>query len=95
MIEEIGKEAKIEKKFPNTGKEWSGLRAAEDFCKKYDLTIGQMQRGDPLGVALNCDRIAKWRNIFPEERGLLDGVLKGDFRSGEVVLQLAIVLDEG
>jgi len=86
------------RRFDNTGEEFSGIYAAEAWCRKHGYATGSSQRGTPAGVHRDPDDeicISKWRNMTEKEQASLDGHLTTengshycDFRAGDVILTL-------
>ena len=68
---------------------FAALYAAEAWCSKHGISVGQSCATGPTGLLLgHYDWIAKWRNLTAKERGQLHGTMSGDFREGPVVIEL-------
>lgn len=81
--------------FPNTGEPFSGLHAAEAWCRQNYHACGSQQRNAPIGVHHVEDgqvvNIPKWRALTVGQAALLDGQMKplgGSYKTGGVVLVL-------
>ena len=71
------------------GKEdFEAFGKAEDWCKENKISMGSMQRSDPIALMRGEWNISKWRNISATERKSLDGTLTGEKRSGPVTIQM-------
>lgn len=68
---------------------FEAFELAKEFCKKYGIDCGSMERSNPIGLAKNCD-ISKWTKLVGNgwnDRVLLEGVLVSEsFRSGGKVI---------
>ncbi len=79
--------------FPNTGEPFSGLLAAQAWCRENRHAYGPQQRNAPIGVR-HVDEgeaffIPKWRGLTKGDRDVLDGRLESaSFRTGAVLLVL-------
>ncbi len=92
-------EVQVER-FPHTGGTWSGLHAAQAWCREHGYAYGEMQRDSPIGVhrESECSGISKWRNLSQAERAALDGRIEpesGSFRDGPARLTLGDSVDDG
>jgi hypothetical protein len=66
---------------------FASVSEAERRLREMGYTIGSMCSSEPIGFACNekYDYIAKWRNIAPDERKKVDGVMiSTDWREGSV-----------
>jgi hypothetical protein len=75
----------MKKVFKNDGSTFSGIYAAEKWCKEQGYTIGSMERSKPIGLKKDCSYISKWSNMTSSEHKMLDGVIEpvGSFRNGD------------
>jgi len=91
MLEDlIGKKEVFTKTFPARG-DFGAHSDATKFCYDNGICVGSMCGPEPIGVVFGDCYIAKWRNIGPEDKSRLDGVLisGGGFREGSVTLLLS------
>ncbi len=70
--------------------DFAAVRAAEDWCAKYGLAVGAMERGKPRGILFGDYDIAKWHNLRQADKDALHGTMTGDMRNGPVL----VVVDE-
>lgn len=70
--------------------DFAAVRAAEDWCAKYGLAVGSMERGKPRGILFGDYDIAKWHNLRQADKDALHGTMTGDMRNGPVL----VVVDE-
>lgn len=70
------------------GDEFAGLAKAEAFATECGLSIGRMQRDEPMGLMFGDFDIQKWRNLRPAERAALHGQITGSKRTGPVHVTL-------
>ena len=68
--------------------DFEAMYAAEDWCKANGYSVGRNERDQPRGLLLGNYDIAKWRNLSPDDKKSLDGVMAGDMRSGPVVVEI-------
>lgn len=71
----------------STGETFGAYYEACKLLKSEGYTTGSMCRDEPIGFAnaKQYDYIAKWRNISPAERKLVDGIMTSeDWREGDV-----------
>jgi hypothetical protein len=68
--------------------DFSAINAARDWCGERGVSVGQMQRDEPMGLLVGEYFISKWRNMTKAERAELDGVITGDKRNGPVTLTI-------
>jgi hypothetical protein len=66
--------------FPNTGTEYSGYHAAQDWLAENGFYLGPLDRqheSAPMGVhrVSGSTGIYMWRHLTPQERRALDGQL--------------------
>lgn len=73
--------------FNETG-DWAALRAAENWCKENNVSIGTMQAGSPRGLMRGDYQIAKWRNLDNSDKKSLDGQMTGDMRHGPITIEM-------
>ncbi len=65
--------AGFERRFPNTGADFSGWHAARDWLKANGYSVGQMQGAEPMGILKGDFWISKWRRLDSTQRDALDG----------------------
>lgn len=70
--------------------DFAAAHAAEDWCAKYGLSVGSMERGSPRGILFGDYAIAKWHNLRQADKDSLHGTMTGDMRHGPVL----VVVDE-
>jgi len=73
-------------KFDQPG-DFEAVRAAEAACRAAGFSVGPMQAAASRGLMLGDVRIAKWRNLTPDERRALHGQMWGR-RDGPVTVML-------
>lgn len=89
----VGHPLSFRKDFP-AGEDKDGFDAyngAVEWLRAKGFEVGSMDRHCPVGVAKNCDYIAKWTNINYWDRKLLDGLIlphMGGFRGGGATILL-------
>lgn len=71
--------------FSDTG-DFAAMRAAEAWCAKHGLSVGEMQLGKPRGILFGDFAIAKWRNLRQADKDALHGTMTGDMRHGPVLV---------
>lgn len=81
---------KLYKVFEYDGQAFSAWNKAIKWCAENQYSIGQMQANAPIAImkGLEWDWIAKWRNLTQDEKNQADGILKGNFRNGNVEIFL-------
>ncbi len=62
-------------RFPNTGDDFSGLHAAEEWCKARGISVGRLQGPSPIGLLKGDFDIQKWRNLNAKDRAALHGTI--------------------
>lgn len=67
---------------------FQAMQDAEDWCEERGISVGDMERNSPRGLAVGNFDIPKWRNLRPHERDSLDGTMTGDMRHGPVTVEL-------
>lgn len=69
--------------------DFAACRAAERWCRERGISVGRMQGPAPRGLLFGDHYdIQKWRNLRPDERAALDGVMTGSMRAGPVYVEL-------
>ncbi len=71
--------------FNNEG-DFKAMYAAEDWCKRYGLSVGSAERGCPRGILFGDIDIAKWHNLRQADKDALHGTMTGDMRNGPVLV---------
>jgi len=67
--------------FKGNGLDFSAKEEADEFLGKRGYSVGKMQGDDPIGIKVGEYNIEKWRNLDPDERNFLDGIIYSeDFR---------------
>jgi hypothetical protein len=80
---------KFKKTFEADGTAFGANNKAENWLKDNGYSYGSFCVGGPQGVMMgDCD-IAKWGNLSPAERRLMDGTLHCG-RNQDVVLRLKV-----
>lgn len=72
--------------------DFTALHLAEDWVRERGYEVGAHEKHFPIGLARDCDYIAKWGNIDFWERHKLDGVIipgPGGFRGGSATILLS------
>ena len=67
------------------------MHAAEAWCKARGFSVGTLQADAPRGILLGDVTIAKWRNLDPEDRTDLHGVMEAPgrtWRTGPVTITI-------
>lgn len=77
----------ITRTFTETG-DFAAFYAAERMAADLGLSIGSMERDQPIGLMHGDYSIAKWRNLSKSERQELHGVITGPKRMGPVRLSI-------
>lgn len=75
----------------STEGDFAALNEATTFLSARGFSYGRLQRGAPVGVMFGDVIISKWRNLSPEDRGDLQGMIIGDnnsMRHGPVKIML-------
>lgn len=64
--------------------------AAKRFLEQRGFSVGEIDRGNPIGVMLGDASVGKWRNLDTEERNDLHGQLTSPdgFRFADVTLTI-------
>jgi hypothetical protein len=75
--------------FIETG-DFEAYEAAEAMAQSLGLSVGDMQRDEPIGLMHGDYAVMKWRNLSARDRDALHGVITGDKRHGPVRLSLNI-----
>ncbi len=73
--------------FENDGTPFSALRKAEAWLKEKGYSVGTMQFPNPIGIKKGDYTISKWWNMMKAEHEQLDGIITGEFRSGNVTIK--------
>ena len=68
--------------------DFAAIDAARKWCADRGISVGSMQRDDPMGLMVGDYFIAKWRNLNARERKQLDETITGDKRNGPVLLTI-------
>jgi hypothetical protein len=90
----LKKSLPFSKTFVNNGETFSAHSEAVAYLKKHGYDVGSMERGSPIGIAKDAI-ISKWRNLYPEDKEFLDGVLVSEsFRESNVTVYLNINPEE-
>jgi len=77
--------------FEHGGSDWDAMRNAEAAIRAADWSVGPSDVTGIRGViAAPGVRIAKWKNLTPEERAECDGVLVGRGRDAHRMLRLPV-----
>ena len=84
----VAGEETVKVEFNDAG-DFAAVRAAEEWCAKYGLSVGPMQRGEPRGILFGDYDIQKWRNLRQADKDALHGMMTGDMRNGPVFLLLS------
>ncbi|SNT16196.1 hypothetical protein SAMN06295912_15031 [Sphingomonas laterariae] len=64
------------------------LRSAERLLASAGFSLASGCRAQPTGLMFGDWEIAKWRNLSPQERDALHGVMTGDRRNGPLKITL-------
>lgn len=90
-MESLSRKIRFWMEFPPGG-EFVALRRAEAWLADAGLSVGPgCAVSKKRGIKAGSLRIAKWRNLRPEEIDMLDGYMtakRGDFRNGPVFIHL-------
>lgn len=62
--------------------------AACEWLSENGYSYGSMQRDYPIGIMKGDWSISKWSNMSAKEQKTLDGIMTGEFREGEVVINI-------
>lgn len=70
--------------FYNTQKTWSGYDAAEQYCEKIGLSVGQRAYSTPTALFDdNSVYVSKWHNLTKEDHDVMWGFIEcPDKRNG-------------
>jgi hypothetical protein len=68
--------------------DFEAINAARQWCTDHNVSVGSMQRDDPMGLLYGDYDIQKWRNLSKQEIKELDGTITGDKRNGPVKIQI-------
>ena len=68
---------------------FAAMYAAEKWCADHGVSVGHScGQGHPRGLLYGDFETAKFRNITPKERAMLDGKMTGAMRTGPVTIDL-------
>lgn len=76
-----------EKTFADEG-DFEAITAARAWLHERGYSVGTMCGDLPMAIMKGDYLIAKWRNLTPKERSMVDGRIEGDKRAGPVVVHL-------
>jgi len=68
--------------------DFKAAKDAEEWCRLKGISVGRMQGRDPRGLLWGDFDIQKWRNLSPNERASVDGLMTGDMRKGPVRVEI-------
>lgn len=70
-------------------KAFEAMHAAEGWCRERCLTLGPTEAGHPRGILVGSTRaISRWINMSVSQRSGLDGVIRGQPRTGPIEVWL-------
>jgi hypothetical protein len=73
-----------------SGTSFQAYYAAEQWCRDNGISLGSMERGNPIGLMRGDFYISKWSNMTKAEQAACHGTMtaKNGFRDGPVVIEM-------
>lgn len=73
-------------------KDFENCHEAEDFCRHHGISMGSMERGNPIGLLHGEGHyISKWTNMTMAEQRSCHGTMTADaqgFRNGDITIRI-------